>query len=219
MNTRRSPATASALLALAFAASVSGACSGTPGDAGEPDGVVPGEVDDAQMLAAAQARALGVDSPINVAWNDAVGAGALDPSELMARFENEARRVEELTAQCMAEQGFEYLPRAPSQRGRTNPIFDPDLDFRPWDRDWVAIHGFGNDLRLPLFGAGEAPDALDPNAAVRAHMSEAEEEAWWLALHGDPATVQRHEDGSLDDHSPWAEMGCVAWAWAWQTTA
>ena len=183
-------------------------CSGPGGAAGSDDGV-----DDAQMLAEAQAQALGETAPIEIAISDAMGATALSPAEWEVHLENLARRAHELTATCMAEQGFEYLPPHPSQRGWVNPILDPNIDFRPWDREWVAVHGFGNDLRLPFFTSQNRPEALDTNAASRARMSPAEEEAWWLALYGDPATMAFLEDGTIDHDSPWGDQGCAIWAW------
>lgn len=104
---------------------------------------------------------------------------------------------ENLTAQCMAELGFEYLPVVPAPSGITfteGPVRGT--------REFVELHGYGIwDSPRDEGGAIET-EVRDPNWERRESMSEAEREAWDVALHG-PVT-ERGEDGSVS----YAGGGC-----------
>ena len=100
------------------------------------------------------------------------------------------RLQEEIIAACMAELGFDYIPREPhlgvqlSVGGALTPG-----DVAWGSREFAARFGFGistADL-LHEAPAEPAPPPPDPNAERLEAMSPAEREEWDRALFGDPA--------------------------------
>ncbi len=114
MRARRLPA---ALSALAATAVVLAGCSSSPA------------ADEAQAER---------PSPLGQ-YLDAVYGGDLSPEEQQSQFEDQNRRVEEVVASCMQDEGFEYVPSTSSgavYSGEEN-VYEPD------DRDWVSQYGYG----------------------------------------------------------------------------
>ena len=78
-----------------------------------------------------------MDSPLNK-YMSAMWGGDLSEKEQQARFDKENKQREELIAECMAEEGFEYIPVV--QNG--GMVFSGD-EWDPEDREWVAQYGYG----------------------------------------------------------------------------
>jgi len=91
-------------------------------------------------------------------------------------------RFQELVAECMLAEGFEYIP-FPEQN--TFTIADQNVDIHSNDREWVALHGFGI-----VSGHSGATGGLvwdqppDPNDDLLQSLSESERAAYDLALTG-----------------------------------
>jgi hypothetical protein len=144
------------------------------------------------------------------------GGGGATPSDdetgpLSAFFEqvggsmdsedNEAqqRRVEELVAECMAEEGFEYTPAEPMDQGLMGTEDAPE-----WDSlEFAEQYGYGATTSDELFGGAE--EYVDPNQEYVASMSETEQEAFYAALYG---AMEETEDPEAEVEYNWETAGC-----------
>jgi hypothetical protein len=134
---------------------------------------------------------------------DAVYGGDLSPEEQERKFAEEQEQTEELVAQCMQEQGFEYTPATASSTFMSSS----DVEYEPDERDWVAQYGYGA-INSPY---NEEPmpeeEYVDPNADYVASLSESEQMAFNEALHGPmPDEDEIAEDGSYE--YDWTTAGC-----------
>lgn len=112
----------------------------------------------------------------------------VDPEEMQAYYARQAQQAEELIAQCMANEGFEYIPAV-------QPI--PDAVFGgPNDMEYAREWGFGVTTAYLYeespFGA--ADDWTDPNEAIVEAMSDSERQAYYDALHSPPAPTGTETD-------------------------
>lgn len=150
----------------------------------------------------------GSDSPLGK-YLSSIWGGDLSEDEQMERFAKENVEREELTAQCMTEQGFEYLPV--TQTG--SMMFSSGDEWKPDDAEWVAQYGYGM-VNFP--GKDAAPSEeeqpyVDPNEDYVASLTESERTAYYEALHG-PAVPEEEldEDGSYE--WDWETAGCYGFA-------
>ncbi|SDQ85166.1 hypothetical protein [Microbacterium sp. cf332] len=132
--------------------------------------------------------------------------GDLSEEEQQAKYEAENKQREELVAQCMQDEGFEYIPVVNSMS------FDPGVEWKPEDREFVAQWGYGA-ARYP--GGDEPPEpediAPDPNSDYVSALSESEQTAYYEALYGPtPTEDEMSEDGSYE--YDWETAGCYGWA-------
>jgi len=123
------------------------------------------------------------------------------PLETYLRFSDEldspetiAARVtwrENLTAACMAAQGFEYIPVVPTP---------DDIEFEegllPGTPEYVEQYGYGIWTQPSARGGYTWDIGADPNDALVAAMSDAGRDAYVTALSG-PVISENHEDGSV----------------------
>lgn len=133
--------------------------------------------------------------------------GDLDPDDQEAKFAADQKEREELIAQCMQEEGFEYVPADASTTS-----FSSGDEWKPDDREWVAQWGYGA-VEYP--GQDEQLDpedvAPDPNADYVSSLSESEQTAFYEALYGPgPSEEDMSEDGSYE--YSWETGGCQGWA-------
>ncbi len=134
---------------------------------------------------------------------DAVYGGELSPEEQEREFAEQQERTEELVAQCMQEQGFEYRPATAAG----TVVSGEDVEWEPDDREWVAQYGYGA-VNSP-YSEDPAPEEefVDPNADYVASLSESEQTAFYEALHGPvPDEEELAEDGSYE--YDWTQAGC-----------
>ena len=117
-------------------------------------------------------------------------------------------RVEEIVAECMAEQGFEYIPVDYSQQGFT--MTSEDLDVEWGSREFAEKYGYGatTDPWGNEAAMAEPPDQewVDPNQDYVMSMSETEQAAYYSALYGDQ---DYPEEGEEDEWVyDWTTAGC-----------
>jgi hypothetical protein len=119
----------------------------------------------------------------------------------------EMRRVEELVAECMAEQGFEYTPMDPTAQGGMSMSSD-ELDIEWGTREFAEQYGYGittNPWAELEEDQPEPEEFVDPNAEYIESMSESEAEAYFLALHGNQ---EFSEDPEVEVEYDWEQNGC-----------
>ena len=170
-----------------------------------------GSGDDAGTTAEADPSAE-QESPLSE-YLSAVWGGDLSPEEQTRKFDEQQQRQEELVAQCMQEEGFEYAPNTASAdfSAGEEDVWEPD------DREWVTQYGYGA-VRSPGSEGpmeGSEEEYVDPNADYLASLSESEQTAFNEALYGPMPTEEEMaeqeaaaEDGSVEMEYDWTTAGC-----------
>jgi hypothetical protein len=182
MHIRRASAPLSALAALTLVLS---GCSGSEGkDAGS----------------SAEAEQ---ESPLTKYFNAAYGMD-VSPEEQEEKFAEQQRQQEELVAQCMQDQGFEYTPATDTGMYMSS---GDDTEWKPDDREWVAQYGYGA-VNSP-FSEEPPPEEefVDPNADYVASLSESEQMAFYEALHGPMPDEEEMSEGGEIEYD-WTTAGC-----------
>lgn len=105
-----------------------------------------------------------------------------DPADMQAQAEAQQREMEEVIAACMAEEGFEYIPRD------TGAMFaqvegDPRQELS--EQEFREQYGYGISTIDHSEMMGPDPEE-DPNFQIQQEMDDAEREAYERALHGEP---------------------------------
>ncbi|MDH3730020.1 MAG: hypothetical protein OES13_02670 [Acidimicrobiia bacterium] len=125
-------------------------------------------------------------------------SGPEDQAEAEAFYREQERLAQEVTATCMAEQGFEYIPFVYEEA-----FGDPFFDAEATEEERRAEQGFGmaywllfeEDFVDPAssveYDESENPD---PNWAIAEAMSDAEQEAYYYALHGEQPDESAYEE-------------------------
>lgn len=120
-------------------------------------------------------------------------------------WEDQQREVEALMAECMAEQGFEYVPVDYSSMSQT-PVEEPDVEWGT--REFAEQYGYGM-TTYPGMDEQPAPEEQvweDPNQVYVDAMSETEREAYYVALYGAQSGPEpgEEEEWVYD----WTQAGC-----------
>ncbi|MFV0427408.1 MAG: hypothetical protein ACK5KU_10295 [Beutenbergiaceae bacterium] len=123
------------------------------------------------------------DSPLNQAFEGLSGVGEQSSEEWEAEYEDQQRRIEELIATCMADQGFEYIPMNYADMGIDTS--DLDGEFDPASREYAEQYGYGITTMDEIVGSDPAQEPEDPNQAIYDAMSDSEQAAYEAALYGD----------------------------------
>lgn len=116
-----------------------------------------------------------------------------DDDASRARFDEQQRRQQEAVAQCMAKQGFRYIPVDPAASGGSTTIGGPSGAAAGMTKQaYVDTYGFGLSAALdgadPTVPTLSAPSVADPNQEIIDALSESERDAYYRALYGDAAT-------------------------------
>jgi hypothetical protein len=151
------------------------------------------------------------DSPLSEYLSSAFG-GDLSPEEQQKQFDEQQRQQEELMAECMAEEGFEYQPNV--QNGGT-VLSSDDVEWKPDDKAWVEKYGYGAVNNPYNDEMGEPTDQgqeyVDPNQEYLESLSESEQAAFYETAYGVPPTEEEMgEDGGYE--YKWEDAGCQGWA-------
>ena len=151
--------------------------------------------------------------------------GALDKlfEQLSGAYDEEAYRekemaVQELIAECMSDEGFEYFPVDPGAVMYEARAADGE-DEIPWGTlEFAEQWGYGITVQPEMDDSGLEPEPLpidpgmeDPNGEYVAGMSESEQAAYYAALHGSAW------DEPIDPEAEWVpptwdQMGCYGYA-------
>jgi len=148
------------------------------------------------------------DSPLT-GYLTAAHGGDLSPEEQERQFAEQQEQQEELVAQCMQEQGFEYAPSTQSSSFSSGD----GAEWEPDDREWVSQYGYGA-VRSPFTDEPSTAEEeyVDPNGDYVASLSESEQTAFYEALYGPQPTEEEMggeemgEDGSFE--YDWQTAGC-----------
>ncbi len=137
-------------------------------------------------------------SPLESFFEDVYGDW--DEEQMQA----EQREIEEATARCMAEQGFEYQPV--DQSGTS---FTSEEDGERDPEQYAAEYGYGFTLyEEPSAEELAEMDAwVDPNQEYVEAMSESEQNAYYEALYGDMTSMEYDEDEEMPEYDP-SQAGC-----------
>ena len=118
--------------------------------------------------------------------------------------------TENLVAECMAAEGFEYIPQDYSSM--TTTFSEDDWADRNTE-EWVATNGYGMSMGMepteePVDSeAEETQEWVDPNADYVDSLSESEMTAYSEALWGAPNTEMSEEDMEEYVYN-WEDSGC-----------
>lgn len=181
MRATRATATATIIPLTAFALLLAG-CSGAPGESSGG-----GLSHD--------------DSPLAVYLEAAWGSG-MSQEERDKEMADTNRRIEDLVAACMKDEGFDYVP----------VVYDPsddagvEFEWEPEKREWVEEYGYGimNDPFLAANG-GELEEYTDANTAYVDSLSESERAAYMEALYG--PMIEDEDEAAMSDYD-WTTAGC-----------
>ena len=148
------------------------------------------------------------DSPLNKYLSAAYG-GDLSPEEQQKQMDEQNREREELMAQCMAEEGFEYKPNL--DNGGVI-MSGEDVEWEPDKKEWVEKYGYGA-VNSPFNEEGAQPpeeEYVDPNQEYVESLSESEQQAYWETAYGAPQTEEMTEEEMAEYN--WEDYGCQGWA-------
>lgn len=149
------------------------------------------------------------DSPLSRYLSAAYG-GDLSQEEQERKMAERQKQVEELVAECMTEEGFEYTPV--DQRGGMS--FSSGDEWKPDDREWVAQYGYGAvdwPGREEMESAVPDDEFVDPNQDYVESLSESERQAYqetlWGAAVMEEQTEEQTEEGGTYEYR-WEDHGC-----------
>jgi len=123
------------------------------------------------------------------------------------RANRDMLRVEEMVAECMSEQGFDYTPMDPTTQGGMSFSSD-DLDVDWGSREFAEQYGYGitTDPWAEVQDTQPEPEEwIDPNQDYIESMSESEQQAYFEALHGNQ---EAPEDPEGEYEYDWEQSGC-----------
>ncbi|WP_166346649.1 hypothetical protein [Phytoactinopolyspora limicola] len=129
-----------------------------------------------------------------------VSATSWEPSD--EELQNE-RRVQELTAQCMRDEGFEYVPVTFDMESGSS-IFDEAYALEP--AEFAEKYGYGVSTLMNVDGGDESDD---PNDAIRSDLSEAAQQAYDEALWGEMVTLFSPSDRETISDEDFDELNDV----------
>ena len=148
--------------------------------------------------------------PIDRLWEGAWGDYDQEDADA------EQLRIEELVAECMVGEGFEYTPVDYSGAGWAvaEPVGDDGEELQWGTLDFAKKYGYGQTTNP--WGDGEPVEEggeqwVDPNAEYTASMTDTERMAYEAALYGVQPDFQTDEEWENWNPS-WEEQGCYGYA-------
>lgn len=149
------------------------------------------------------------ESPLTEFFSAAYGAD-LSPEQQQEKYAEDEREREDLVAQCMTEEGFEYTPNLQASTMTMSSGEEWDMD----SREWVAQYGYGM-INFPgreEMENGSGEEYVDANADYVQSLSPSEQEAFNEALHGPmPDPEDMPAEGEAMEYD-WTTAGCYGWA-------
>lgn len=122
-------------------------------------------------------------------------------------WDEQQRETEQLTAECMAEQGFEYVPVDWSSMNG-GVVVGEDSEIEWGSREFAEQYGYGMSSwpgmdEQPLEEEEQVWE--DPNQAYVESMSDTERDAYYIALYGEQTGP---EDPEAEWEYDWTQAGC-----------
>lgn len=141
------------------------------------------------------------DSPLNTYMMALYGQGGEETDWEAEAIENN-KLTEELVAECMTEEGFEYVPQT------NNISFGSGADeYEPESEKWVSQYGYGAVNYPGRDAQPEDEPGEDPNAEYVTSLSESEQAAYNEILWGPQPSEE--EMNAEEGYSPtWEQQGC-----------
>lgn len=156
-------------------------------------------------------------SPL-AAYTDGLWGGEELTQEQIVKLQTEHQ---ELIAQCMTKEGFEYTPVVNTG---VKTSTESEIEAPNWGTDeFVKQYGYGiaDDPLVQVMAERpepeEAEEFFDPNTAYIDSLSDTERAAYWVALNGpeltgEELTALEDEDGSAEAGYDWQASGCDGFA-------
>lgn len=139
-----------------------------------------------------------------------------DEQYTQEKYDQENLRREELISECMAKEGFEYIPNTDS--GGTLISSGDESEGPAWDSlEFAQQYGYGVvdwPGREDIEGLDGLEAYVDPNEDYLHSLSESEQDAYYATLYGETVTVD-DEDYEFEDEAfeyNWEDNGCWGWA-------
>ncbi|WP_394253589.1 hypothetical protein [Arthrobacter pityocampae] len=150
------------------------------------------------------------ESPLSEFFSSAYG-GDLSPEEQEKKFAEDEREREDLVAQCMTEEGFEYTPNL---QPTSTSMMAGGEEWDPESREWVSQYGYGmiNYPGRDDMPSGDEGEYVDANADYLESLSESEQTAFNEALHGAPMDPEEMPEEGESMEWDWTTAGCYGWA-------
>ncbi|MFV0434866.1 MAG: hypothetical protein ACK5LO_12890 [Leucobacter sp.] len=126
------------------------------------------------------------------------------------RMDEQQKQMEELVAECMTKEGFEYKPNVQSQ-SVTISSSDEDIDWN--SEEFVKEYGYGT-VRWPGMEQTEEvseEEYSDPNEDYITSLSESEQQAFYETLYGPQPSedeIAAMEDEDEPQEYDWTTAGC-----------
>lgn len=140
------------------------------------------------------------DSPLNAYMMALYGQGG-DEGDWEAEAIENNKLTEELVAECMTEEGFEYLPQTNNiSFGSGGGEFDPE------SKEWVAQYGYGA-VNYPGRDEQQEETQKDPNEDYVMSLSESEQAAYYEVLWG-PQPSEEEMNAEEGYQPTWEQQGC-----------
>jgi hypothetical protein len=136
------------------------------------------------------------ESPLQKYWS--LLAGGQDQAEV----DRQNAEVQEKVAECMGEQGFDYVP---DTQGGGSFVMSDDSGLDWGSEEFAKTYGYG--ITTDPLGMGDGPEDphVDPNADFIASLSDTEQAAYNNALWGLPSDASPNEPQEYD----WQKAGCM----------
>lgn len=210
MRTKRQIFAAITIAALTFA--VAGCTDGGANTAEPTDGsAAPNDPQAPVQDASSDGKTTSADSPLDAYINAGYDANK-SVEELRTEAAKESAVREDIIAQCMKDEGFDYYP----VDWESNPLnaVAEGAEWLPDDPDWVAEYGYGV-MHSPfaVVAAANNEDAADrptPNRDYVAALTEGEREAYTITLYGEEVNETYDETtGESTFEYDWEKAGCI----------
>lgn len=136
--------------------------------------------------------------------------GDFDEEAAQQDFVEREKQVQEQVADCMAAEGFEYIPFVPDEGAFFAGPFD--------DENFTETYGFGISTFLledpfeEQFDEGDDPWADDPNFDIVESLTDAEREEYYFVLHGPEPDIdwENSTEEEIDEYfATWQPTGCM----------
>lgn len=152
------------------------------------------------------------DYPLADLYNalyDTTGYESSSEEEMNAQFQAQQTKVEEAVAQCMADEGFDYIPFVGNYG--VSIVASSDESDDPAEQygtvEYAQKYGYGMYTGEDENVSSEDEEQVEnPNDAIVNQMSDSERESYYIALYGDSSDITEEEAETYE--YDWTKVGC-----------